>query len=177
MVINLDTASHMSESSAADKNFYIMIPVDGIQTLCNLADFTFSFQWLGLPLADGPNWTEPFLLAIEIISISQVVRLKRYETIAAMSKIIIIIITLFKWHKSLELDCRSDAKSVSVNFTAYLWRDAEHLQRWRHVQSRRNANVTEVYSKCLAPDSKMADVKHCELSGQCEDDGLTVVPT
>jgi len=65
---------------------------------------------------------------------------------------------------------------VSVNFTAYLWRDAEHLQRWRHVQSRRNANMAEVYGKCLAPHSKMADVKHSEVSGQCEDDGFTVVP-
>jgi hypothetical protein len=83
---------------------------------------------------------------------------------------------LFKCHKSLELDCRSKGKSVSVNYTAYLWRDTEHLQRWRHVQSRRNANVTEVYSKCLTPDSKMADFKHSEVSGQCEDDGLTVVP-
>jgi len=44
MIINLDIASHMSESSAADKNFYIMIPVDDIRTLCNLADFTFGFQ-------------------------------------------------------------------------------------------------------------------------------------
>jgi len=99
----------------------------------------------------------------------------KYETVAAVS-IIVIIMAFFKCHKSLELDCRSNEKSVSVNFTAYLWRDAEHLQRWRHVQSRRNANVTEVYSKCLAPDSKMADVKHSEVSGQCEDDGLTVVP-
>lgn len=65
---------------------------------------------------------------------------------------------------------------MSVNFTAYLRRDTEHLQRWRHVQSRWNANVTEVYSKRLAPDSKMADIKHSEVSGQCEDNGLTVVP-
>ena len=91
MIINLDIASHMSESSAADKNFYIMIPVDDIRTLCNLADFTFGFQWLRLPLADGPNWTEPFLIRNGKISVSEVVRLMKYETVAAVSKIVIIM--------------------------------------------------------------------------------------
>jgi hypothetical protein len=135
-------------------------------------------------LLTGQTKHSPFYLVMETMSVSEAMRLRKYETMDAMSKIIIIIIiiitiiiiALFKCHKNLELDCRSNAKSVSVKFTAYLWRDAKHLQRWRHVQSWRNANVTEVYSKCLAPDSKMADVKHSEVSGQCEDDGLTVVP-
>jgi hypothetical protein len=55
MIINLDIASHMSDSSAADKNFCLMIPVDDIRTLCNLADLSFGFQRLRLPLADGRN--------------------------------------------------------------------------------------------------------------------------
>lgn len=44
MIINLDIAGHLNESSAADKYFYIMIPVDDIRTLCTLANFIFGFQ-------------------------------------------------------------------------------------------------------------------------------------
>lgn len=61
--------------------------------------------------------------------------------------------------------------------SAYLWSHAEHLEwRW-HVKTRWDADVAEVHCECLAPHTKVADVKHCEISWQGEDYRLAVVPT
>jgi len=59
---------------------------------------------------------------------------------------------------------------------SYLWDHADHLKRWRHVESRWDTDMAEVYSECFTPDTKVANVKHCEVSWQGENYRLPVVP-
>lgn len=59
----------------------------------------------------------------------------------------------------------------------YLRRHAEHLERRRYVESRRNLDVAEVDSEGLTPDAEMADVENGQLARKSQHDGFSIVPT
>lgn len=57
----------------------------------------------------------------------------------------------------------------------YLGADAQHLQRRRHIDLVRDADMPEVNGESLAPHAKVSDVEHGQITGQSQDDGLFVV--
>lgn len=54
---------------------------------------------------------------------------------------------------------------------------AEHFQRRRDAERRRNGHVAKVHGERFAPYAEMADVEHGQIARQRQHDGFAVVPT
>lgn len=68
---------------------------------------------------------------------------------------------------------------MSLRFVAYngqyLWTDAEHAQRRRHIDAGRYADVAKVNGERLAPDAKVTNLEDGQIAGQRQHNRLLFV--